>query len=96
MFPEGLSGLLVHIVEEILDEWVARVMVHYRWHYAENTHDVLVSGFGVDVSLEEAQFLIMKARIELGIVDPNEILAEAEAAEAEGEDGELVEEQPTT
>ena len=56
-----------------------------------------------DVSLEEAQFLIMKARIELGIVDPNEILAEAEAAEAEaeGEDGEaaeaeLAEEQPTT
>ncbi len=53
-----------------------------------------------DVSLEEAQFLIMKARIELGIVDPNEILAEAEAAEGEGEeateDGEAVEEQPTT
>ncbi|MEM7061023.1 MAG: transcription termination factor NusA [Pseudomonadota bacterium] len=55
-----------------------------------------------DVSLEEAQYLIMKARIELGIVDAEEILAEAnaEAAEADGqegaEEGELVEEQPTT
>ena len=39
-----------------------------------------------DVSLEEAQYLVMKARIELGMVDPNEILAAAEA-EAE-EDGE--------
>jgi glutathione S-transferase len=54
MFPAGLTGLLVHVVEEILDEWVARVMVHYRWHYPENTRDVLVSGFGVEVTLEEA------------------------------------------
>ena len=54
MFPVGLSGLLVHVVEEILDEWVARVMVHYRWHYPENTQDVLARGFGVDLSLEEA------------------------------------------
>ncbi|MEM9061136.1 MAG: transcription termination factor NusA [Pseudomonadota bacterium] len=37
------------------------------------------------VSLEEAQYLIMKARIELGMVDPNAILAEAEAAQAEAE-----------
>ncbi|MEM7743979.1 MAG: transcription termination factor NusA [Pseudomonadota bacterium] len=36
-----------------------------------------------DVSLEEAQYLVMKARIELGLVDPNQILADAEAAEAE-------------
>ena len=41
-----------------------------------------------DVSLEEAQYLVMKARIELGMVDPNEILAmaEAEAEAAEGEE----------
>ncbi|MEM0987243.1 MAG: transcription termination factor NusA [Pseudomonadota bacterium] len=41
-----------------------------------------------DVSLDEAQYLVMKARIELGLVDPNEILADAEemaAAEAEAE-----------
>ncbi len=54
MVPTGLTGLLVHVVEEILDEWVARVMVHYRWHYPENTRDVLATGFGVELSLEEA------------------------------------------
>ncbi len=54
LVPAGLSGLLVHVVEEILDEWVARVMVHYRWHYPENTQFVLANAFGVDLSLEEA------------------------------------------
>lgn len=33
MFPEGPLGVLTHIVEEFFDEWVARTMVHYRWHY---------------------------------------------------------------
>ncbi|HZZ33775.1 MAG TPA: glutathione S-transferase family protein [Phenylobacterium sp.] len=33
MFPEGPLGVLVQVVEEFLDEWVARTMVHYRWHY---------------------------------------------------------------
>lgn len=54
MVPTGLQGLLVHVVEEILDEWVARVMVHYRWHYPENTHDVLVNAFGLSLTAEEA------------------------------------------
>lgn len=36
MFPDDASGLLVHILEEHLDEWIARVMVHYRWHYADS------------------------------------------------------------
>lgn len=44
-----------------------------------------------DVSLEEAQYLVMKARIELGLVDPNEILADAEAADAEGDEAEAEE-----
>ena len=39
-----------------------------------------------DVSLEEAQTMVMTARVMLGWVDPEE-LAAAEAAEAEGEDG---------
>ena len=40
-----------------------------------------------DVNLEEAQYLVMKARIELGLVDPNDILADAEAElEGEGEE----------
>lgn len=33
LFPEGPLGVLTHIAEEYLDEWVARTMVHYRWHY---------------------------------------------------------------
>jgi glutathione S-transferase len=33
MFPTGPIGILVHILEEYFDEWVARTMVHYRWHY---------------------------------------------------------------
>ncbi|MEX0941603.1 MAG: glutathione S-transferase family protein [Pseudomonadales bacterium] len=36
MFPPGLLGVLVHIVEEYFDEWIARTMVHYRWHYEES------------------------------------------------------------
>ncbi len=33
LFPPGPLGVLVHVLEEHFDEWVARVMVHYRWHY---------------------------------------------------------------
>ena len=33
MFPAGPLGVLVHVLEEYFDEWVARTMVHYRWHY---------------------------------------------------------------
>ncbi len=36
MFPDGELGALVHILEEHLDEWIARVMVHYRWHYKDS------------------------------------------------------------
>lgn len=36
LFPPGPLGVLVHIVEEYFDEWIARTMVHYRWHYAES------------------------------------------------------------
>lgn len=33
MFPENATGVLNQIVEEYFDEWVARTMVHYRWHF---------------------------------------------------------------
>lgn len=33
MFPPGPPGVLVHLLEEYFDEWIARTMVHYRWHY---------------------------------------------------------------
>jgi len=36
MFPAGPIGVLVHIIEEYFDEWLARTMVHYRWHYARS------------------------------------------------------------
>jgi glutathione S-transferase len=35
MYPAGSLGVLVQVVEEYFDEWVARTMVHYRWHYPE-------------------------------------------------------------
>ena len=33
LVPEGPLGVLVSVLEEYFDEWVARTMVHYRWHY---------------------------------------------------------------
>ena len=36
MFPADEMGVLVHVLEEHFDEWIARVMVHYRWHYADS------------------------------------------------------------
>ena len=36
MYPKGPLGVLVQVVEEYFDEWIARTMVHYRWHYEES------------------------------------------------------------
>lgn len=36
MFPDAQLGVLVHVLEEHLDEWIARTMVHYRWHYRQS------------------------------------------------------------
>ena len=36
LFPAGPLGVLVHLVEEYFDEWIARTMVHYRWHYPQS------------------------------------------------------------
>jgi len=36
LFPAGALGVLVHVLEEYFDEWIARTMVHYRWHYPES------------------------------------------------------------
>ncbi len=35
MFPGGPLGVLVHVVEDWFDEWIARTAVHYRWNYPE-------------------------------------------------------------
>lgn len=52
LFPHGALGVLVHVIEEVLDEWVSRVMVHYRWHYDENTRFVIarITGQAVDLA----------------------------------------------
>lgn len=54
LFPLGPAGVLTHIVEEVLDEWCARVMVHYRWHYPENTRAVIGAIVGKELSVQEA------------------------------------------
>ncbi len=36
LFPAGETGALVRMVEEWLDEWLPRVVIHYRWNVAEN------------------------------------------------------------
>ena len=36
LFPEGALGVAVQVLEEYFDEWIARTMVHYRWHYEES------------------------------------------------------------
>lgn len=54
LFPPGPLGVLVHVVEEVLDEWVARVMVHYRWHHEQNTLHVVRNVAGSELSREEA------------------------------------------
>jgi glutathione S-transferase len=53
LFPEGLLGVLVHVVEDYLDEWVARTMVHYRWHYPESARVAsLILGGGNEQAAE--------------------------------------------
>lgn len=57
LFPAGPLGVLVHVVEEILVEWIARTMVHYRWHYDENTRHVVSMILGREVSSAQAREL---------------------------------------
>ena len=52
MFPEGPAGVLVHVIEELLDEWVSRVCVHYRWHYPENEAFALAARLAADFAAE--------------------------------------------
>lgn len=53
LFPEGALGVLTHIVEDCLDEWVGRVMVHYRWHYPESARFAASVIAGVDAKAAE-------------------------------------------
>ena len=53
MFPEGGLGLLVHLLEEHFDEWVARTMVHYRWHYPASAEFAAMRMSGGDKAAAE-------------------------------------------
>ena len=55
LFPAGPQGVLVHVVEDILDEWTARTMVHYRWHYDENTRHTVSTILGRELTVEQAK-----------------------------------------
>ena len=55
LFPSGVLGVIAAIVEEVLDEWIARVMVHNRWHYDENALHVLSRGSGRKLQLSDLQ-----------------------------------------
>ncbi|MEQ8860854.1 MAG: glutathione S-transferase family protein [Pseudomonadales bacterium] len=53
MFPPGELGVLVHVLEEHFDEWIARVMVHYRWHYPESAKFAALRMAGGDDRIAE-------------------------------------------
>ncbi len=55
VFPLGVNGVIVHLLEEVLDEWMARTMVHFRWHYDENTQFVISKLTGESVGVDEAR-----------------------------------------
>ena len=46
LVPTGPLGVLVHLVEEFLDEWLSRTMVHYRWNYKESAKEVVKAMLG--------------------------------------------------
>ncbi len=52
LFPTGPLGVLVHVLEEYFDEWIARTTVHWRWSYPEN--HALLSTDAADGDVEEA------------------------------------------
>lgn len=42
LIGRGARGILIQMVEDYFDEWIARTTVHWRWNYPEN-HDLLAS-----------------------------------------------------
>ena len=36
LIPDSPEGIVVRLVEEWLDEWLPRAVIHYRWNYADN------------------------------------------------------------
>ena len=56
MFPLGALGVIVHVLEDYFDEWIARTTVHWRWNYPEN-HQLLAMDVANN-NIEEAEKLI--------------------------------------
>ncbi len=55
LFGQGPQAVVVHVLEEVLDEWVSRVMVHYRWQYDVNTRHVIGALLGREVDVTSAR-----------------------------------------
>ncbi len=46
LVPTGPLGVLAHLVEEFMDEWLSRTMVHYRWNYDDSAKEVVTAMLG--------------------------------------------------
>ena len=55
LYPLGANGVLVHILEEVLDEWMTRTMVHFRWHYDDNTVFIISKLMGSKLDIGAAR-----------------------------------------
>lgn len=80
MFAESELGLLIHIIENFLDEWLGRTMVHYRWHYRECTDFAApIMGAGNDQIAKGIQAWGLKACRATGVEPPHQqAMTEAE------------------
>jgi len=54
LFPSGAMGVLVQIVEDYFDEWIARTAVHWRWAYSENHESLSMDAADGDRAAAEA------------------------------------------
>ena len=93
------EGLTPQMIERLAEDGVTSLEEFARcadWElaggYTTNAEGKRVKDEGLlekfDMSLEEAQTLVMNARVQLGWVDPSELEAAAEEAGDAGEDGE--------
>ena len=46
---------VIGALEEVLDEWMVRAMVHFRWHYDDNTVFVISRLTGNNLDIETAR-----------------------------------------
>ena len=80
------SGLGIELDDEVVQKYLREPKYIYKAGYFEPTPE-----FDEPMTLEEAQNLVMTARIQLGWVDPEDLIVEEEV-ETEGEEGAETEE----